>query len=41
MNVAQEKTKSVWMNTTVVLTCPGICCFAFWLIGSKPINSAT
>ena len=21
--------------------CPGICCFAFWLIGSKPINSAT
>ena len=23
------------------LTCPGICCFAFWLIGSKPINSAT
>ena len=23
------------------LTCPAICCFAFWLIGFKPISSAT
>ena len=23
------------------LTCHAICCFVFWLIGSKPITSAT
>ena len=22
------------------LTCPGTCCFVFWLIGCKPISSA-